>query len=83
MVRRSRESIKRAVRAGNLAPIVCPACGQRFWTVEQEQAHQGAVLYGRRVCMYAPSQTKPICQDCGMRHEPNDTAKCIEGHGEP
>jgi hypothetical protein len=26
--------------------------------------------------------TTPVCQDCGMRHEPNDRASCIEGHGD-
>lgn len=25
----------------------------------------------------------PVCQDCGMRHAPDDKAACIEGHGEP
>jgi hypothetical protein len=83
VARRSRESTLRAVRAGVIGPIVCPACGQRFWTVEQEQDHQGGVLYGRRVCLYAPSGPTPICPNCGMRHEPDDSARCIEGHGEP
>ena len=22
------------------------------------------------------------CQDCGLHHEPDDTASCIEGHGD-
>lgn len=25
--------------------------------------------------------TAPQCQDCGMNHEPDDKAACIEGHG--
>lgn len=25
---------------------------------------------------------RPACSDCGMRHEPEDTAACIEGHGD-
>ena len=24
----------------------------------------------------------PVCQDCGMSHAPDDTAACIEGHGD-
>lgn len=24
----------------------------------------------------------PVCQSCGMRHEPGDKSSCIEGHGE-
>lgn len=59
MARYSRESTRRAIRAGTCAPIVCALCGQRFWTVEQEQAHQGGVLYGLRVCMYVPTGARP------------------------
>lgn len=24
----------------------------------------------------------PQCNDCGMNHEPDDKAACIEGHGD-
>jgi hypothetical protein len=24
----------------------------------------------------------PVCQNCGMRHAPEDTGACIEGHGD-
>lgn len=28
------------------------------------------------------SEQKPACQNCGMAHEPDDTAACMEGHGD-
>jgi hypothetical protein len=28
------------------------------------------------------SKLKPCCESCGMAHEPEDTASCIEGHGD-
>ena len=24
----------------------------------------------------------PVCENCGMRHEPDDAKACIEGHGD-
>lgn len=68
MARRSRESSRRAIRAGNLPPIQCPACGQRFWTVEQQRLHSGGILNGARICLRVAFVEQPAvhcgyCQD--------------------
>lgn len=34
-----------------------------------------------RACGHSAEDEPPACQDCGMRHEPDDRASCIEGHG--
>lgn len=62
MARYSREATQRAVRAGYIPPLVCAACGQRFWTEEQKRAHWYVMPWGettRRVCQHAPSGPRP------------------------
>jgi DNA-directed RNA polymerase subunit RPC12/RpoP len=69
--------------------FVCANCSEEF-----EEPVQ-AFIDDRREVVLAPAlcracghgaededwAARPVCEDCGMRHEPDDRASCIEGHG--
>lgn len=40
------------------------------------EAYSDARIWGQT------ETTIPVCQDCGMCHEPGDKSSCIEGHGD-
>lgn len=55
---RGRESEHRLVRMGALPPHQCGICGRRFWTAEQQRAHDGGVMNGVRICLYTPARAR-------------------------
>jgi hypothetical protein len=60
MARYSREATMRAVRRGDLPPLVCSACGWRYWTEEQRAKHDGGIKNGVRICYYGVPTPRPI-----------------------